>query len=152
MFCTECGSKIDAGWKFCQNCGNKLNGEAPASPVKSSNSGLCLPGKKYTVIPPQEAREYNSFLRSSELANTFYGNNLTVLEDGTLIGFIYGHAPKYKEAGAEDFHYNLYRVTKDGTATFLNAGIRGSIESFYVLDNYAYCTYVATEMKARIDI
>lgn len=155
MFCTECGSKIDAGWKFCQNCGNKLNGEAPASPAKSSNSGLCLPGKKYTVLPPQEAQNYKDFIRSSEVNGGnpgFYGNNFTVLEDGTLIGFKYGHTPKYQNAGAENFHYNLYRVTPDGVATFLNAGIHGSIESFYVLDNYAYCTHIATEMKARVDI
>ena len=76
-------------------------------------------------------------------------DNYVVLEDGSQVGFLYMHAPKYKDAF--DNYYNLYRLDPDGTATYLDAGSRGGIESLYVQDGYAYWEYFAQSFKVKID-
>ena len=72
-----------------------------------------------------------------------------VLEDGTQVGFIYWHIEKYKDQ--KDFGYNLYKITPNGNAVYLNAGIGGNIENFYVLNGVAYCEYCNDKMEVSID-
>ena len=160
MFCHECGTKVEDGWKFCPKCGTAIDNSV-AFDVKTSNM---LPGKKYECFNQfdyseknkAKARKYYDFLAKSEFkdSNAFYLDCFTALEDGTLVGFVYGHYnPKYKDVSdIKDYYYNLYRVDPDGTITFLNAGIRGGIENFYVQDGYAYAVYISgvNEMKAKI--
>jgi len=143
MFCVECGKKIETGWKFCQSCGAKIGN---TEPVKSEK---CVSGKKYVVVDREIARAQSTFQRNSELKDTFWNGAFTILEDGTQVGFKWGHTEKYK--GSKDFYYNLYRLDTDGTATFLNTGIRGCIEEMYVLDGYAYCEWGACKIKADIN-
>ena len=147
MFCVNCGSKVEEGWKFCNNCGHPL---APAA-TPQKNAASWVQDKKYEVrrMEYEERSKYRTLQKNSELKTTFYGDNFVVLEDGTQIGFIFGHIEKYQ---AEDnFHYNLYKITPDGKAVFLNGGIRGSIETFYVLNGVAYCEYCNDKMEFKID-
>ena len=162
MFCHECGLKVENGWKFCPKCGTAMVNEDTVSNVSEKSN--MIPGKKYECFNQfdyseenkAKARKYDDFLAKSEFKawNPFHLDCFTVLEDGTLVGFVYGHHnPKYKDkTDIEDFYYNLYRVDPDGTITFLNAGIRGGIEDFYVQDGYAYAVYIegVNEMKAKI--
>jgi hypothetical protein len=152
MFCTNCGAKVEDSWKFCNSCGAALK---PIEGVKISkienSSNSWLPNKEYRVrlMDYEEKSKYRNIQRDSELKTVFYGDNFVVLEDGTQIGFVYGHISKYK--GEESFYYNLYKLTPNGTATFLGAGIRGNIESFYVLNGVAYCEYCNDKMEVKID-
>lgn len=65
-------------------------------------------------------------MKQSELGATPYAGfdftNYVSLDDGTMVGFVFGHTARYR--AAEDFGYNLYRLNPDGTAVFLNAGCR----------------------------
>lgn len=152
MFCTNCGAKVEDTWKFCNNCGNALK---PVEEVKISkfenSSNSWLPNKEYRVklMDYEEKSKYRDIQRRSELRTTFYCDNFVVLEDGTQIGFVYGHAPKYKDE--KSFYYNLYKLTPDGIATFLGTGMRGNIESFYILNGVAYCTYCNDKMEVNIN-
>ena len=56
--------------------------------------------------------------------------NYVSLDDGTMVGFVFGHTARYR--AAEDFGYNLYRLNPDGTAVFLNAGCRRGGSELYV--------------------
>lgn len=78
----------------------------------------------------------------------FYNRCFTILEDDTLIGFMYGHCKRYENCPS--FKYNLYRVDPDGTAIFLNAGSEGGIEQMVVKDGYAYWTWDQA-YKVKID-
>ncbi len=157
MFCHECGSKVENGWKFCPKCGTAMVQTGDVVSDASAKSNM-IPGKKYVSFNGNRkaAQKYDDFLLKSEFKdfNGFYLDCFTALEDGTLVGFAYGHHnPKYKDrTDVEDFYYNLYRVDPDGTITFLNAGIRGGIENFYVQDGYAYAVYISgvNEMNAKI--
>ncbi len=147
MFCVNCGSKVEDSWKFCNNCGQPVQAaSAPAAQSSAQQSG-----KKYVVeqFEYDKLSEYREIQRGAGLRLGFYGNNFIVLEDGTQIGFVYGHIAKYQ--GAEDFTYNLYKVTPDKNATFLGGGIRGNIESFYIQNGVAYCEYCNDTMKIKID-
>lgn len=152
MFCTNCGAKVEDSWKFCNGCGSALKPVEGVKISKIENSAHSwLPDKKYCVktMEYEEKSKYRQIQRNSEMKTTFYGDNFVILEDGTQIGFVYGHIDKYK--GSTMFHYNLYKLTPNGVATFLNGGIRGNIESFYVLNGVAYCEYCNEKMKIKID-
>lgn len=152
MFCTNCGAKVEDTWKFCNRCGTALKPVETHKISKLENScNSWLPNKEYRVktMEYEEKSKYRTLQRNSELNTTFYCDNFVVLEDGTQIGFLYGHAKKYKDA--TNYTYNLYKITPSGEAIFLNGGIRGSIETFYVLNGIAYCEYCNDKMEVKID-
>lgn len=151
MFCVNCGSKVDENWKFCNMCGQALvsTEQAPAETIKKSSAWI--PDKTYNIQGGslEEKRKWREIQTKSELGQPFYLDNFVILEDGTQIGFIYGHIDKYK--GSESFYYNLYKLTPSGEAIFLKGGLRSGIESLYVLNGVAYCQWFNREMKWPID-
>lgn len=150
MFCMKCGVKLPDDAAFCYKCGKPvvLPDDAEAAKPAAPAARGCTPGKKYRCFGPEDdslrtEAERRYHLEKSELygeggINGFYCWNYTVLDDGTFVGWVYMHIKKYRDAGAKDHYYNLYRVDPDGTATFLNAGSRSGIEDMFVLDGYAY--------------
>lgn len=152
MFCVYCGAKVKDTWKFCNGCGAALKPVEDVKISKIENScNSWLPNKEYRVMEMdyEEKSKYRNIQRESELKTSFYGDNFVVLEDGTQVGFIYWHIEKYKDQ--KDFGYNLYKITPNGNAVYLNAGIGGNIENFYVLNGVAYCEYCNDKMEVSID-
>ena len=74
--------------------------------------------------------------------------NYVSLDDGTMVGFVFGHTARYR--AAEDFGYNLYRLNPDGTAVFLNAGCRRGGSELYVQDGKAHWTVNGETFSASI--
>ena len=139
MFCMECGTKLPEGAKFCFNCGTKTGEAASAAPAEVNRG--CTPGKKYEVFKLYQQKDadeekWGDFAVNEVGEEDFYCGYYTRLDDGTAVGWVYGHISKYAEA--EDFFYNLYRADRDGTAQFLGAGCRSGIENMYVQDGYVY--------------
>lgn len=168
-YCGQCGAEIHDGDLFCEHCGAKLGGkEVRPRPIRSSVRQKCIPDKEYITYNrminiaalenkeqfkelQRKRNEYRQIQQKSELAgHLFWQDCFVVLEDGTMVGFIQGHTQKYLDAGAEDYHFNLYRLETDRSATFLNAGIRSSIENMYVLNGFAYCSWGTMNMKVQI--
>ena len=128
-------------------CGTPL-GAAPApAPV-----GFCLPGRKYLAcdalypnggayIESPAYQHDRERMKASELATTPYSGfdftNYAQLEDGAMVGFVFGHTAENR--AAEDFYYNLYLLRPDGHAVFLNAGGR-RCTGLYVQDGEVYWT------------
>lgn len=147
MFCMNCGKALPDGAKFCMYCGTPL-GTAPApAPV-----GFCLPGRKYLAcdalypnggayIESPAYQHDRERMKASELATTPYSGfdftNYAQLEDGAMVGFVFGHTAENR--AAEDFYYNLYLLRPDGHAVFLHAGGR-RCTGLYVQDGEVYWT------------
>ncbi len=55
-FCPQCGSSMEAGDRFCQNCGFKLNQPAPAAPSSPPDEDP----DKTRIIPPRRPAESGS--------------------------------------------------------------------------------------------
>lgn len=55
-FCPQCGSSMEAGDRFCQNCGFKLNQPAPATPSSPPDEDP----DKTRIIPPRKPPESGS--------------------------------------------------------------------------------------------
>ncbi|MBS1138462.1 MAG: zinc-ribbon domain, partial [Proteobacteria bacterium] len=60
-FCPQCGSSMEAGDRFCQNCGFKLNQPAAAAPPSPPDDDP----DKTRIIPPRKPAESGSDVRSS---------------------------------------------------------------------------------------
>ena len=126
MFCMNCGTQLPDGAKFCMNCGTKV-GEVGAGAVPSGKKypsyAMLYPNSMAYLESPAYQRE-RGLMKQSELGATPYAGfdftNYVALDDGTMVGFVFGHTARYR--AAEDFGYNLYRLNPDGTAVFLNAG------------------------------
>ena len=100
---------------------------------------------------PAYQRE-RGLMKQSELGATPYAGfdftNYVSLDDGTMVGFVFGHTARYR--AAEDFGYNLYRLNPDGTAVFLNAGCRRGGSELYVQDGKAHWTVNGETFSASI--
>ena len=46
MFCHECGTKVEDGWKFCPKCGTAMVQTGDVVSDASAKSNM-IPGKKY---------------------------------------------------------------------------------------------------------
>lgn len=146
MFCMNCGKALPDGARFCMYCGTPL-GAAPAPAA----ARFCLPGRKYlsceTLYPGGTYTESPAYqhdrerMKASELASTPYSGfdftNYAPLEDGAMVGFVFGHTAANREA--PDFYYNLYLLRPDGHAVFLNAGGR-RCTALYVQDGTVHWT------------
>ena len=146
MFCMNCGKALPDGAKFCMYCGTPLG--AAAAPAQS---GCCLPGRKYlscdTLYPGGAYTETPAYqhdrerMRASELASAPYSGfdftNYVRLENGAMVGFVFGHTTANR--AAEDYYNNLYLLTQDGHAVFLHAGGR-RCTGLFVQDNEVHWT------------
>ena len=120
MFCMNCGTQLPDGAKFCMNCGTKV-GEVGAGAVpagkKYPSYAMLYPDSMAYLESPAYQRE-RGLMKQSELGATPYAGfdftNYVSLDDGTLVGFLFGHTARYR--AAEDFGYNLYRLNPNGTA------------------------------------
>ena len=140
MFCMNCGKALPDGAKFCMYCGTPLGA-----------AGCCLPGRKYlscdTLYPGGAYTETPAYqhdrerMRASELASAPYSGfdftNYVRLENGAMVGFVFGHTAANR--AAEDYYNNLYLLTQDGHAVFLNAGGR-RCTGLFVQDNEVHWT------------
>lgn len=160
MFCFNCGKEVQDHWKFCKFCGAELI-ESADMPDRSK---VYQSGKKYEIPKsihydkPQKWEEKGEEIRDrSELScraedgkslEGYYCDLFVILEDGTTVGFVYGHCKKYE--GAKNYKYNLYRVDPDGTATFLNDGSIGGIEDMYVQDGEAFWSWDGINHRVKI--
>lgn len=154
MFCMNCGTKLPDGAKFCMNCGTKLGEVSPAvssAEKKYPSYAMLYPNSMIYLDSPAYQRE-RELMKHSELGSTPYSGfdftNYAALEDGTMVGFVFGHTDRCRTA--EDFGYNLYRLNPDGTAVFLNAGCRRSGENLYVQNGTAHWTFGGEAFSAPI--
>ena len=78
---------------------------------------MLYPNSMAYLESPAYQRE-RGLMKQSELGVTPYAGfdftNYVSLDDGTLVGFVFGHTVRYR--AAEDFGYNLYRLNPDGRA------------------------------------
>ena len=154
MFCMNCGTQLPDGAKFCMNCGTKV-GEVGASAVPSGKKypsyAMLYPNSMAYLESPAYQRE-RGLMKQSELGATPYAGfdftNYVSLDDGTMVGFVFGHTARYR--AAEDFGYNLYRLNPDGTAVFLNAGCKRGGTELYVQDGTAHWTVNGEAFSASI--
>ena len=142
MFCMNCGTQLPDGAKFCMYCGIPVGSVgAQTSPAgrKYPSYAMLYPNSMLYTQTPAYQRE-REMMKQSELGATPYSGfdftNYVVLEDGSMIGFVFGHTDRNRTA--EDFGYNLYRLNPDGTADFLHAGCKRSGENLYVQDGTAH--------------
>ena len=116
MFCMNCGTQLPDGAKFCMNCGTKV-GEVGAGAVpagkKYPSYAMLYPDSMAYLESPAYQRE-RGLMKQSELGATPYAGfdftNYVSLDDGTMVGFVFGHTARYR--AAEDFGYNLYRLIR----------------------------------------
>lgn len=153
MFCMNCGTELPDGAKFCMSCGTKVGevGQKAASGKKYPSYAMLYPNSMAYLESPAYQRE-RALMKQSELGATPYAGfdftNYAVLDDGTMVGFVFGHTARYRDA--EDFGYNLYRLNTDGTADFLHAGCKRGAESLYVQDGTVYWTVGGEAFSAAL--
>lgn len=147
MFCMNCGKALPDGAKFCMYCGTPLG--AAAAPAQS---GCCLPGRKYlscdTLYPGgayTETPAYQHDRRAHAGLRTRLGPLFRLRFHNLVQGWrtvqwsasYSGHTAANR--AAEDYYNNLYLLTQDGRAVFLNAGGR-RCTGLFVQDNEVHWT------------
>ena len=118
--------------RYAARCGSRARTER-------LSCDTLYPGGAYTETPAyQHDRER---MRASELASAPYSGfdftNYVRLENGAMVGFVFGHTAANR--AAEDYYNNLYLLTQDGHAVFLNAGGR-RCTGLFVQDNEVHWT------------
>lgn len=147
MKCILCGTELPETAKYCMECGAKIahrcpkcDAAIPADARYCSNCGTKLTEGTRTVVVNEKCVVGNRKLPEgfqSEMGDKpFYCGYYTMLPDDACVGWVYGHIEKFKDA--PDFYYNLYYVSPQGKAVFLNAGGRSGIEDMFVYDHAAY--------------
>ena len=111
---------------------------------------MLYPDSMAYLESPAYQRE-RGLMKQAELGATPYAGfdftNYVSLDDGTMVGFVFGHTARYR--AAEDFGYNLYRLNPDGTAVFLNAGCRrGGSERFSLVSSASRISDASTVICA----
>ena len=104
MFCMNCGTKLPDGAKFCMNCGTKLGEVSPTpSPAEKKYPSYAMqyPNSMVYLDSPAYQRE-RELMKHSELGSTPYSGfdftNYAALEDGTMVGFVFGHTDRCRHS------------------------------------------------------
>ncbi|SDB10268.1 protein of unknown function [Pseudobutyrivibrio sp. YE44] len=88
MFCTNCGAEIAPGNKFCENCGQPVEQEAP-KPVEANNSAPVAPTPAPTPAPaPMPAPQQAPVAGNTAASNKGSNKTLVIIIVAAIIALV----------------------------------------------------------------